>query len=66
MIEFSFEIFSNGMECWYKDGAYHREGEHPAVIHPDGAKEYLIEGQLKKVVKSNGVVIHVNDDLDNL
>lgn len=66
MIEISFEIFSNGMECWYKDGAYHREGNHPAVIHPDGAKEYLIEGQLKKVVKSNGVVIHVNDDLDNL
>jgi hypothetical protein len=53
-------IFENGIKSWYKDGAYHREGEHPSVIYPKNVvshhvmEEYHINGKLIKIVRDSG------------
>jgi len=40
------EINSNGIKIWINSaGQYHREGDKPAFIHPDGTVEYWKEGK---------------------
>ena len=59
-MKISLEIFES-VKCWYKDGAYHREGDHPAVIHDDGSKEYHLDGQLVKIMRSNGSFLYTEE-----
>ena len=54
-------IFEDGIKSWYKNSAYHREGDHPSVIYGFDTKEYHLEGQLIKVVKSDGSTIYVEE-----
>lgn len=51
-MKITLQVFENGIKCWYLNAAYHRDGEHPAVIYPDDAYEYHIHGELIKIVKS--------------
>lgn len=62
-MKITLEVFSTGITCWYKNDVYHRDGEHPAIIHSDGAKEF-IKGQLIKIIKPDGRVIYIDKMLD--
>lgn len=42
-IKYEFITDANGVQFWYKDGSLHNE-EGPAVIYPDGTKEYWLNG----------------------
>jgi len=42
------EIHLNGYEAWFLKGVLHRGGGKPAVIHPNGIKEYWENGKLLK------------------
>lgn len=65
-MKITLEIFKNGIKCWYKDGAYHRDGEHPAVIYQEEVCEYHIDGKLLKLVRPDGTTIldRTNEALD--
>ena len=60
-MQITLEIYANGTKCWYKDDAYHREGDHPAVIHHDGSKEYHLDGELIKIMRSNGSFLYTEE-----
>lgn len=59
------ELFTNGITCWYKENegvdGYHRDGDHPAVIHSDGSKEYCKNGQIIYITKPDGTAIYIRD-----
>jgi len=43
---------------WTNDKSqYHREDEHPAVLFPDGIKEYSVNGRIYKMIRSDGTVL---------
>ena len=60
-MKITLEIFENGTKCWYKDDAYHRDGDHPAVIYNDGSKEYHLDGKVRKIIRSNGVFAYTEE-----
>jgi hypothetical protein len=51
-----FSLFENRIGMWLNNKEqYHREDEHPAIIFPDGVKEYAINNNLYKIVGANGI-----------
>ena len=50
-----FELLENGIGMWAngKD-QYHREDDHPAVLFPNGLKEYAVNNKVYKIRKSDG------------
>ena len=57
-ITIRFELLVNRIGMWL-DGKeqYHREDEHPAVLFPDGIKEYSVNGRIYKMIRSDGTVL---------
>jgi hypothetical protein len=33
-----------GFEVWWKHGELHRDGDLPAVVHPDGFRQWWVNG----------------------
>lgn len=54
-ITIRFELLVNRIGMWL-DGKhqYHREDDHPAIIFPDGVKEYAINHRIYKMVRRDG------------
>lgn len=50
-----FSLFENRIGMWL-DGKerYHREDDHPAIIFPDGVKEYALNHRIYKMVRRDG------------
>ena len=51
MVEKEFirkETDQNGKIVWYKNNKIHRDGNEPAIIHPDGTQEYYKHGLLHR------------------
>lgn len=41
-------IIIDGTQIWYKNGAIHRDDDHPAKIYPDGTTEWWRNGNLHR------------------
>jgi hypothetical protein len=46
-MEPTHKTYSDGSQCWYLNGQYHRE-DGPAIIYPDGTQEWYINGKLHR------------------
>ena len=41
-------IFMDGIQRWYKEGRYHREGDQPAIIWANGIQYWYKEGKMHR------------------
>ena len=64
-------VAPDGVERWFINGAYGREGDHPSVIHPDGTQLFYVEnpkrggfGQFNSILHRVGgpAIIRANGD----
>ena len=47
----------NGLKCWYDyNGKLHRDDDLPAVIHPEGSKEWYKHGRHHRVDDKPAVI----------